>query len=120
MSLNDRLKEARKNSGMTQKDVEDKTNIKANTISNWEQGISEPDVDKLKILCSLYHREPNYFFEWYESRNDIHPGSKMLANESYELLQTYNTATEKGRNMAMGILISNQEKEEVCEPQKHA
>lgn len=66
MGIAEKLKEARKRAGMTQKDVEEKTDsrIKANTISNWEQGVSRPDVDSVALLCKLYDINPNDVFEW--------------------------------------------------------
>lgn len=66
MGIAERIKEARKHAGMTQKDVEEKTNsqIKANTVSNWEQGVSRPDVDSIALLCKLYGVDPNDVFEW--------------------------------------------------------
>lgn len=75
MGVNDKLKQARKNAKMTQKYVEDKTGIKVTTLSNWENGVSSPDVEKIKILCSLYDVKPNEIFEW---------GSQLLVKESID------------------------------------
>ncbi len=72
MGIAEQLKDARKRAGMTQKDVEEKTNaqVKANTVSNWEQGVSRPDVDSVALLCKLYGVNPNDLFEWETNRSD--------------------------------------------------
>lgn len=64
MSLSDKLKSARKNKGLTQDDVAKALQIKNTTISNWENGVSRPDVDSLSSLCSLYGVYPNDILEW--------------------------------------------------------
>ena len=70
MSISEKLKEARKNASLTQDDVERKTSINKKTISNWENGVSRPDVDSLSVLCKLYGVNPNTIFEW---ENDPSP-----------------------------------------------
>ena len=72
MGIAEKLKDARKRAGMTQKDVEEKTDsrIKANTISNWEQGVSRPDVDSIALLCKLYDINPNDVFEWEADKSN--------------------------------------------------
>ena len=65
MSLNDELKNARKAKGMTQNDAAKATGIKSTTISNWENGVSRPDVDSLVILCKVYEVTPNDLLEYY-------------------------------------------------------
>ncbi|CUP47853.1 helix-turn-helix domain-containing protein [Hungatella hathewayi] len=52
--LVDRLKSARIASGLKQQDVAEKMGIKANTISNWEKGRTEPDIDSFVKLCDIY------------------------------------------------------------------
>lgn len=72
MNLNVKLKEARKKVGLTQEDVEKKSGINKKTISNWENGVSRPDVDSVSILCRIYGISPNAVFEWNESPDEIH------------------------------------------------
>lgn len=72
MSISEKLKEARKCANLTQDDVERRTSINKKTISNWENGVSRPDVDSLSVLCRLYGVNPNVIFEWTNesSQND--------------------------------------------------
>lgn len=49
----DNLKKARKHKGLTQKELSDMLGISCNGVSNWENGVSRPDIDQVRILCSL-------------------------------------------------------------------
>lgn len=52
--LVDRLKNARTECGLKQQEVAKQLGLKANTISNWEQGRTEPDIDTFVKLCDIY------------------------------------------------------------------
>lgn len=49
-----KLKEGRINKGLKQSDVTQFTGIKNTTLSNYENGITEPDIDTFLHLCELY------------------------------------------------------------------
>ncbi len=49
-----KLKEGRINKGLKQSDVTQFTGIKNTTLSNYENGITEPDIDTFLQLCELY------------------------------------------------------------------
>lgn len=48
------LKALRVNAGMNQKEVAKELSIAPNTLINWENGKTAPDVIQLTRLCSLY------------------------------------------------------------------
>ncbi|MDE6411959.1 MAG: helix-turn-helix domain-containing protein [Clostridia bacterium] len=48
------FKEARKRSGLSQKQVSEKLNIHQSNISDWENDISRPEYEKLIALSELY------------------------------------------------------------------
>lgn len=48
------LKEGRINKGLKQSDVATKIGVKGNTLSNYENGVSEPDIDTFCALCDIY------------------------------------------------------------------
>ena len=52
------LKEGRRKKGLKQSDVTKYTGIKNTTLSNYENGVTEPDIDTFLQLCKLY--ELNY------------------------------------------------------------
>ncbi len=49
-----KLKEGRIAKGLKQSDVTQKTGIKNTTLSNYENGVTEPDIDTFLNLCELY------------------------------------------------------------------
>lgn len=88
MSFNEALKKARKAKGLTQDDVAQALGAKNTTISNWENGVSRPDVDTLVLLCRLYEISPNDILEYYnddlsdaEQRYYLDPEAAEIAQE---------------------------------------
>ena len=49
------LEAARVNAGMSQKAAAKEAGINVSTLSNWERGKTSPDIDKFKLLCSIYN-----------------------------------------------------------------
>ena len=47
----ERLARLREDKGWLQRDLALRVCVKANTISNWEKGISRPNLDQLCLLC---------------------------------------------------------------------
>jgi len=54
MEVDKKLKEARLNSGLTQEYVADKIRVSRQTISNWENGKSLPDIVSVINMSDLY------------------------------------------------------------------
>ncbi len=55
MEICKRLKEARKNTGMTQEQVTERIMVSRVTLSHWENGKSLPDIASLINLSNLYN-----------------------------------------------------------------
>lgn len=53
-TLGDRLRNAREAKNLTQKAVYDLTGINNKTISNYENNVSSPDPETLKVFADLY------------------------------------------------------------------
>lgn len=88
MSLNEELKRARKASGLTQDDAAKALGTKNTTISNWENGVSRPDVDALSALCKLYGVTPNDLLEYDSEPSTIaahHDGEDWTKEELEEI-----------------------------------
>ena len=62
LTFGDRIKEARKAAGFTQRQLADMINVSNTSISNWEQCVSTPDPDTIQHLCWALKVQPNYFF----------------------------------------------------------
>lgn len=54
MEIEKKLKEARANAGLTQEQVAEKIMVSRQTISNWENGKSLPDIVSVMNLSDLY------------------------------------------------------------------
>lgn len=54
IAVSRRLKKAREESGLTQKEVADKLELKKTTLSGYENGKSEPSMETLVQLANLY------------------------------------------------------------------
>ena len=53
-SFPSKIKKARNDTGFTQKEVEKETGIKQSTLTKYEYGRLEPDLEKLGILADFY------------------------------------------------------------------
>ena len=58
--IKDKLKELRKESGMTQKQVANLLKRSETGYASWEQGLAEPSVNDLRMLCIIYNISANY------------------------------------------------------------
>lgn len=62
MTFGQRLRIARKEKRLTQKELAAKINAAHNSISNWENDQNMPDPDTIQNLCWALDVQPNYFF----------------------------------------------------------
>ncbi|MDY2913192.1 MAG: helix-turn-helix transcriptional regulator [Candidatus Enteromonas sp.] len=53
MSLGQKIKKARLDANLTQKDLADALNVTFQTVSKWENGTTEPDLATLRLLSKL-------------------------------------------------------------------
>ena len=58
-----RLKVLRKRAHMTLEDVAALIGVSYQTISNWEKGITEPDINSIKKLASYFKVTTDYLLE---------------------------------------------------------
>lgn len=54
-SFADQLTSARKAAGMTQEQLADAVHVARNTVSSWERGRTQPDLDTLRLLGQVLH-----------------------------------------------------------------
>ena len=47
------MRAAREQKGLKQSDIAEKMDVKGGTISNWENGKTEPDIDEFVQYCSI-------------------------------------------------------------------
>lgn len=60
MKFNERLREIRRDSKMTQKDVFTQLHVSPNCYASWEQGRTQPDIENIKKLCAIFDVSADY------------------------------------------------------------
>lgn len=58
--MKDRLKELRKEKGVSQKEVASALGISLSAYSNYEQGIREPNIEMIIAICRYYDVSSDY------------------------------------------------------------
>ena len=56
-SFAEQLTAARKAAGMTQEELSESVHVARNTISNWEHGRTQPDLDTIRLLGQVLHTD---------------------------------------------------------------
>ena len=59
-SFAERLKKARNEAGLTQKEASDETKIPRSTLANYELGRTQPDIENLGILIDCYNIQAHW------------------------------------------------------------
>ena len=62
MTFGAKLRSARRDAGLTQKELAAKIGAKHNSVSNWENDQNKPGPDTIELLCAILGVSPNYFF----------------------------------------------------------
>lgn len=97
MFLNEQIKKARLEKGLTQIDLAKRlTELGKKTgnsaIANWESGLNKPDIDTLELICEILEKDGNYFFEEsvkYSKFNGININIEGLTKEEVETLAKF-------------------------------
>ena len=65
------LYQLRKENNLTQRYVAYQLDVSDKAVSKWETGKAKPDLDKLKLLCTLYNVPLNDMIELKDDKKDI-------------------------------------------------
>ncbi|NBI29116.1 helix-turn-helix domain-containing protein [Chengkuizengella marina] len=77
-----RLKEARERKNLRQIQVREKTGINNKTLSGYEQGVSEPDLDTLNVLANLYEVSMDWLMGRIDEKSEsLLPKPELLTEE---------------------------------------
>lgn len=94
--LVERLKTARTDKCLKQQDVAEQLGIKANTISNWEKGRTEPDIDTFVKLCDIYEIDCASLLSDVYAFKRI---SKDITLAEYNHIKKYRELDDHGKEM---------------------
>ena len=62
MTFGEKLKIARTDAGLKQAELAKQLHTTGNTISNWENNVSKPDLDMLAYICGVLNVKASFFF----------------------------------------------------------
>lgn len=57
-----RIREAREEAGLKQKQLAARVHVEPQTVSNWERSVSIPDLDKVELLAEILERPVGWFY----------------------------------------------------------
>lgn len=113
-SLSSRLKEARERKKLKQIQVKEKTGINNKTLSGYENGVSEPDAETLRILANLYEVSIDWLLG-NESKNNNINTKKEAADKLMQYLEQGLTNEEIRQRMDFFVDIMKLSDEQVDE-----
>lgn len=90
MSYRLKLKEMRKASGLTQKEVAERADVKLATYRTWEQGVSDISLEKAYALAMVLGCSVNDLCGWPKGKNE---GREFEDDFEAELLRCYRAST---------------------------
>lgn len=61
MTIGDKIRELRKNKNISQEELAFQLDVSRQTIHKWESSTTQPNADKLKVLCDFFNVSPNFF-----------------------------------------------------------
>lgn len=100
--LMEKLKDARIKCNLKQSDVAVFLNVKKNTISNWENGKSNPDIDSLIELCKIYNISCSSLLEEAYSNHVVQ--SLSVSGLEKEIILAYRKADKIGKAVVLRSL----------------
>lgn len=71
MTLGEKLKEARKQAGLSQEQLAEKLGISRSAVAKWETDAGMPDIDNLKLLSRLLGVSIDYLVDNGEEMNKV-------------------------------------------------
>ena len=107
--IGDKIRERRLELGMTQSQVAELTNIKKNTISNYENNVSAPNENNIFKIMEVLKCDANYLFEW-EKVTDLE-----LSIKEKNHIKKYRTLDEYGKKAVDDLLDNEYER---CQEEK--
>jgi transcriptional regulator with XRE-family HTH domain len=94
--LGDRMKQLRKEHGLTQDQLAERLNVKKTTISNYETGYSTPSNEMLKKLASTLNVSTDYLLERTDNPALTGKDEKDIAKTMNNLKKNLINGKDKG------------------------
>lgn len=102
MAFNDRIKEARLASGLTQEQVADKIGIAKSTLTGYEKGNREPSIPTVKKLMSILNVDANYLYQ--DEMLNSNQSELFYSLTEQEHIKKYRSLDNRGRELVDMVL----------------
>lgn len=110
MTFGEKLKIARTEAGLKQTELARQLNTTGNTISNWENNVSKPDLDTLSYICGILHVNASFFLQ------PTLPEDEVSITE-LKIIKKYRDLDAHGREMVDFTLEKEYERSKALEEQ---
>ena len=102
MDINEKIKNARVQAHLTQEDAADKLGVSRQTMSNWENGKTYPDIVSVVKMSDLYHVSLDHLLKDEPAEGSAPEEQKM--NDYIEYLEESTNAVIK-RSIILKIIV---------------
>ena len=97
MTFGDKLKQARTDAGLKQSELAHIIGATNTTVSNWEKGVSKPDLDMLSYICGALNLKASYFLQ------PTLPDDEVSVNE-FKMIKKYRALDAHGKRIVDLVL----------------
>lgn len=99
-----KIKELRLLKGLKQQEIADILNVHKTTISSWELGKQEPNIDNIKILAKIFNISTDYLFGIENEEGIKFYNSYPDKLDKRELIESINKLTIKEEDKVKGYI----------------
>lgn len=103
MTFGEKLKRARTDAGLKQAELAKLLGTTGNTISNWENNVSKPDLDMLSYICGILKVKASYFLQAHLPQDEVD-------NDELKMIRKYRDLDPHGREMVDFVLEREHER----------
>lgn len=93
-----KIKELRINSGLTQQELAKKLNCSQSTITMWENGKRQPDIETLEVIADLFNVDMNFLVGTSDNTTMI------LDSNQFELLSLFDQLNDSGKKLILNTI----------------
>lgn len=123
MTFSERLRELRKENSMTQKQLAKTLNLTANSVCEWENNRSEPNINALIKISSLFNVSVSYLVgeeDDFGGSVIASPTAPILSEEDKKLLSAFHGLDRELQELLWDMIRTWQKNAAAFSPQKHA
>ena len=101
LTFGEKIKEARKHKGLTQRELAKLVDAAYNSISDWECNKNKPDANTIEKLCTTLEISPNYLMS---------KDSEAFSPNEISLIKRFRKLDNSGKTIVMKIIENEYEK----------